>query len=95
MSTQTAQSVICICLRRRRSCATGANHFAEASVNGIKGCGAFGRSLRDRLRGSMKRIRWGQAKLIETPGLGPELPIEVRHRVHKPGTGAVQGLANE
>jgi hypothetical protein len=26
----------------------------------------------------MKRIRWGQAKLIETPGLGPELPIEVR-----------------
>jgi hypothetical protein len=46
-------------------------------VTGIKGCGAFGRSLRDRLRGSMKRIRWGQAKLIETPGLGPELPIEV------------------
>ena len=39
----------------------------------------------------MKRIRWGQAKLIETPGLGPELPIEVSI-VHKPGTGAVQGL---
>ncbi len=41
----------------------------------------------------MKRIRWGQAKLIETPGLGPELPIEVSIvYIFKPGTGAVQGL---